>query len=222
MGLCASALEVNVGDLQPYGFLSRMWRSYRYFTDILALNRHMRSALIVVRRLTHERTALENRLREIQLDINRCREIANEHAAVGDRALHRGAMQEMARCKRAALRVLTMKSIADYMLHQISVETVESDMMVTLEYYSEMPFIRYDGARWNQVMEKLNIREALGAKQADRWQDLLSDMTPVDCVEADLDMTCDDLEMPADIRDAPPVPTDELIALAEARPTEKL
>lgn len=222
MGLCASALEVSVEDLRPYGFIPRMWHSYQHMRDILALRRHMRSAIVVVRRLSLDKIECSKRLRDIQFDIKRCDQLAGDHRKGDQMVLYRAAEAEKRRHLRDAARILAMISVMNHCINQVSEEAISSDLMVTLEYYTQMPFLRYDGHRWSEIVANLARRNALTDEQAERFQELLSDITLEAEVERDLAPIEKEELATAEISAAPDVPVEELIALANAGAAERL
>lgn len=218
-------MEVNVADLTPFGVAMRVWRACGYFVDVMALNRHLRSAVVVVRRLGLEKIDLRNQLTDIQLDVRRYKSEAAEARSAGDQILYQSILQNIKRLMRAAVRVMTKISVTEHYLNRITDETSGNDLMVTLEFYSNMSFIRPDADRWNKLVDNLAKREMLSEERAARFTELLADATPEEDLEADFASLTDgigDLGLGVDISAAPPVPLTELTALREIRPPEKL
>lgn len=211
MGCCISSIEINVDDLRPYSFVFRLGRSYNHFFEMMALRRQARSVQEIVRRLTLDQRACSRQIEQVQLDIRCNTETAALHQKAGNGVLYQSSMQEVRRLERHARRIMNLRSLANLTIRQLVEESVGADMIMTLERYTQVPFIRYGRERLDKLITNVQKRMTLTSQQTEELRSLLIDID-------DGEEEAENLEELSAISSAPETSPEELQILEQLSP----
>lgn len=173
MGCCTSSIEINVDDLSPYGFAPRVANSYCAFVDMMARRRHARSIYRIVRRLVQDRNDCTTRLRQMQLDMNVHSESIKAYQSSGQGLLQVATVDELRRIERSSRRILTLRCLADQVIRMLAEENIGTDLLMTLERYTKVPFIQFSRSRLDRVIQNVEKRSSLTARQSADFKSLL-------------------------------------------------
>ena len=109
----------------------------------------------------------------MQLDMNVHSESIKAYQSSGQGLLQVATVDELRRIERSSRRILTLRCLADQVIRMLAEENIGTDLLMTLERYTKVPFIQFSRSRLDRVIQNVEKRSSLTARQSADFKSLL-------------------------------------------------
>ena len=173
---CSSSIEINIDDLRPYGFLSRLWNSYSTLIDMMIRTRHHAAMEQLTIQLVRERDDCDRNVLATELDTRRHREDVKRYQKENQTIMYRSALEELKRSENHAKRLIKLRGLAEQLIYMATTERLSTGLVMTLKTYTQTPLIRLQPGKLMNIFANVQKRSELTKEQNDSLQELLKDL----------------------------------------------